>query len=81
MKLYDLKNKYMSKLMLYNPKSDEEAQLVDNLIKTLHSLKRRTLPWLLREIHLILKTSSISSELKNILTSIVEDVNNMMEEK
>ena len=80
MKLHEYKTKYLSKLALYQPKSDREKQLKDTLINKLYPVRTMTLPYLVHTLYEIIEHEDVSAEFKNICRDMIEDVQKLESE-
>ena len=75
MKLHEFKTKYLSKLALYQPKSERERQLKDTLINKLYPLRSMTLPYLIHTLYEIIEhEKDVSDKFKQLCRDMIEDV-------
>ena len=80
MKLHEFKTKYMSKLALYQPKSERERELKDTLINKLYPIRTMTLPYLIHTLYEIIEHEDVSTEFKDLCKSMIEDVQKLESE-
>jgi len=79
MKLYEFKSKHMSKLALYEPKSEREGQLKDLIMNKLHPLRSMTLPIFIHTLYEVIEHEDVSDEFKQLCRSMIEDVQKLEE--
>ena len=80
MKLYEYKTKYLSKLAIYEPRSEREKQLKDTIINKLYSIRTMTLPYLIHALYEIIEHENVSEEFKDLCKSMIEDVQKLEKE-
>jgi len=75
MKLHEFKAKWISKLALYEPKSERERELKDLLINSkLNPLRSMTLPNLAHTLYLIVTKEDVSQEFKELCLAMLRDI-------
>jgi len=75
MKLHEFKAKWISKLALYEPKSERERELRNLLINSkLNPLRLMTLPNLAHTLHLIVTREGVSQEFKELCLGMLRDI-------
>jgi len=74
MKLYDFKHKWLLKLGLYHARSDNEQQLVNNLVYRINDLLTKEELKHIAVIISVSRFSSISDELKSLLEEMLNDL-------
>ena len=74
MELAPLKNKWITKLALYRPKSDRERVLRDLLVNKLHSLRTDRIGDLAFTLYQILENESVSGDFKELCYQMLKEL-------
>jgi len=79
MELAPLKNKWITKLALYRPKSDRERVLRDLLVNKLHSLRTDRIGDLAFTLYQILENESVSGDFKELCYQMLNELKELIE--
>ena len=74
MKLYEFKTKYIQRLALYEPKSEREQQLREQLIVKLSQLRSVTLANLAFTLYEIVEYEKVSNDFKDLCKRMLVDI-------
>lgn len=77
MKLYEFKAKFMSRLTVYDPRTEKERELRDMLIVKLNNLRTMTLPSFVLTLYEIIEHENVSDEFKKLCREMIEYVDRL----